>query len=935
MSSIKIISCQYIYKPYYEVIFISKQLACQKFIFKIHSSRLRRENWSLSLPLEEARKNDEVISLADSQVLRWIDELNGITDADEKAKNIKTNIKQIKKEPNSAQNKRKIRRLYKELDKLQFKPDYMCLIIDEPKDYYRACKGFSINGISYRRLLGTNGGVKNSTIVFVSERLVGEIGRRIDNDRDMSKEFVPAKLETYKGLSCSASNPVSMPNGILVVNDAKTEFLSDIIFLTDECSGEPQMELRKNQTINLDASDGFGLMSPSIAERWSRELGLDYVVSGLNTRYAFEKGMLFTFDFVEFAENVAHQFIVKDAWGNDVDIRNVEVILTTSMLKLWDSYSSIDDYISKSIRNGYTFAVTKVCPELLENERNLNYQFIQSYDLDDEDIEELIAPTINEIKDVLGGDWRKAVLFLKGSGLNEKNVRRLGNDYCKAMMIDHSIIEDPYIQSNIYQLIKNRIDEAKTGVVKVHGNYSIVSGDPYLLCQSIFGLEKTGLLSAGEIYNQYWADMGSEKLACFRAPMSCYENIRLVHPVDNEEVRHWYKYMKTCTILNGWDTTMAALNGCDFDGDLVMLTDNSVLVRRLYPTPALCCTQRKAEKKIATEEDFVKSNISSFGNEIGSITNRITSMYEVRSGFDKNSKEYKILSYRIQCGELFQQNSIDKSKGIIAKPMPKDWYDWHAINKIEDDEKRDLYKKIIADKKPYFMRYIYPALNKQYNTYIQNSNKNAIRKFNMSIRELEERKYSELSDEELQFLKYFNMFMPVGVGKCVMNKICLKFENEFKNLIKRISDESSFDYRVMKSKAQYTELQYKSIKKLYESYNERLRKYRANLKIERLDNYDSLQALIDLESEFRKECSSICPNEDVLCNIVLDITYAKNSTKKFAWAMCGDVIIKNLLKANNNTIQYPSLNKDGDLIYGGNKYMVEQIELEESDDSIE
>ena len=110
-SSIKIISYQYIYKPYYEVIFISKQLACQKFIFKIHSSRLRRENWNLSLPLEEARKNDEIISLADSQVLRWIDELNGITDADEKAKNIKTNIKQIKKEPNSAQNKRNIRRL--------------------------------------------------------------------------------------------------------------------------------------------------------------------------------------------------------------------------------------------------------------------------------------------------------------------------------------------------------------------------------------------------------------------------------------------------------------------------------------------------------------------------------------------------------------------------------------------------------------------------------------------------------------------------------------------------------------------------------------------------------------------------------------------------------------------------------------------------------
>ena len=540
---------------------ISKQLACQKFIFKIHSSRLRKEKWKLTLPLEEARKNEEVISLADSQVLRWIDELNEISDADKKAKEIKLRIKHLKRETDSVQNKREIRRLYKELDELQFKPDYMCLIIDKPKDYRRACRGFSINGTEYRRLLGTTGGVKNSTIVFVSRRLSDELNRRIDNDRDKNKELVPAKLEAYKGLTCSASNPVSVPNGILVVDDVETEFVSDMIYLTDENDGEPMMEERSSQTIKLDASDGFGLMLPSLAKRWSEELGLDYMVSGLTSRFAYEKGMIFTFDFIDFAEKIAHNYIVKDAWGDEVDVRNVEVILTTSMVKLWDSYECCEDYINKSLKNKYTFAVTKTCPEFLERERNLNYQFIQSYDLDDNDIEELTAPTVNEIKDVLGGDWKKTILFLKGSGLTEKNVPKLADDYAKAMMIDCRMVNDTYIQNNIYQLIKNRIDEAKTGVLKVHGNYSIVSGDPYLLCQSVFDLEKTGLLKAGEIYNQYWADIGADELACFRAPMSCYENIRLLHSASNEQIRYWYRYMKTCTILNGWDTTMAELNG--------------------------------------------------------------------------------------------------------------------------------------------------------------------------------------------------------------------------------------------------------------------------------------------------------------------------------------------------------------------------------------
>ena len=540
-----------------------RQKTVQRYIYKIHSSRLRKERWNLTLPLEEARKNDEIVALADSQVLRWIDELNGIVDADRKAREIMSQIKRIKKEPNSLVNRKKIRELYKELDSLQLKPDYMCLVIDKNKDYYRACNGFSINGIRYKRLLGTNGGIKNSTIVFVNEKLYPEIDRRINNGRDPDKPLVTAKLEAYKALACSASAPVSFPKGILVVPDCETKFLSDIVYLSDETDGEPLMEERKDQEVVLNASDGFGLMLPSLAERWSEELGLDYVVSGVNTRIAFEKGMVFTFDFVDFAEKIAGNYIVKDAWGHPVDVRDVELVLTTSMLKLWDSYDSCDEYLRKTVANKYTFGITKACPKELENVRNLNYQYIQSYSLSDEDTSELIQPTIDEIKGVLGGDWRKTVLFLRGSGLNENNILRTDDDIAKAIMIDRRMIDDPFVQSAIYGAIKNRINEAKVGVIKVHGNYSIVSGDPYALCQSMFGLEVTGLLKAGEIYNGYWVKQDVDKLICFRAPMTTHSNIRKVMISHTDKTKYWYQYMKTCTVFNAWDTAMSALNGMD------------------------------------------------------------------------------------------------------------------------------------------------------------------------------------------------------------------------------------------------------------------------------------------------------------------------------------------------------------------------------------
>lgn len=907
-----------------EVITLAKQMVCQKYIFKLHSSRLRRAKWKLTLPLAEARKNGEIIALADSQVLRWLDELNGITDAESNARAIKAEIRHLRKEPNSVENRRRVKKLYAKLDDIQFKPDYLCIIIDKEKDYHRACKGFSINGVEYRRLLGTNGGVKNETIVFVSKRHVEEIRRRIDNGRDMAKEMVPAKLEAYKALTCSASTPVSMPNGILVVNDCETEFLSDIIYLNDENTNEPVMEEQRQVKVQLDESDGYGIMMPSLAKRWSDELGLDYVTSGVNTRFSWEKGMIFTFDFQDFAEKIAHTYSVRDAWGNEVDVRDVELVLTTSMLKLWDSYKSCADYVANCMANSYTFGVAKTCPKELEQERTLNYQFIQSYDLSDADIENLIGPTMDEIRDVLYADRAKTILFLKGAGLNEDNVCRLDDDFIKAIMIEPKMLNDPYAQNAIYQMIRNRISEAKVGVLKVHGNYSIVCGDPYALCQSIFGLEVTGLLKAGEIYNHYWTQFGAERLACFRAPMTCHNNIRLVHPHKSTSASYWYQHMKTCTLFNAWDTAAHALNGMDKDGDLVMLTDNAVLVDNLRELPALMCVQRKADKRVVCEADAIQANIDSFGDDIGKTTNWITSMFDVQAQFEKGSREYLELDYRIKCGQLFQQNAIDKAKGIIAKPMPREWHDRHSVNIIEDVDKRRFYQRLVADKKPYFMRYVYPALMKQYNTYIKNTNKNAMREFQMTVDELLMIPPENLSDRQKDFLRYYRSRMPVGTNNCVMNRICRRFEAEFDGYLGRHNADTDFDYTIMKSGIEYSKSQYNAILKLYESYNKRLRSYAVFANYERVDEYDTFSRMLEMKNEFIGECTRICPNRFVLCDIVLDICYQRSATKRFAWEMCSTEIIENLLAKNNGVISYPALDPNGSVEFAGNRFSVKQ-----------
>lgn len=899
-----------------------KQQTNLRYIYKIHSTRLRKSNWSLNLSIKEAIDYQELVAIADNDVLRFI---NKDKNVDELSDNITKQIKYIKNKPTSIENKNKIKKLYEKKYATLFVKEYIYVIIDKLKDFDRmnSDKGFFINGVKYKRLLATNGGIKKSTVVYVSEDVYDELHAKIENGRNTDKELVPAKLEAYRALACSASIPVSNPKKVLVVKDCITEFSSNVILLDDTETEYPNLEYKNNYSIQFEESDGYGLISPKLSKKWSEELNEDYLIAGFCVRNSYCKGMLFTFDYLDFAENVAQSYIVSDAWGNDRDIRKVELILTTSMLKLWDSYDSLEHYMECCKKNGYTFSVTKITPKKLENERNLNYQFIQSYDLTDEDIDELIYPTVQEIQDVLGGDPIKSILFLKGSYLSEDNYVIHDNDIIDALIVDKEMINDPFIRSIIYKMIKKRIDEAKIGVLKVKGNYSIISGDPYSLCQSMFGLEVTGLLQSGQFYSKYWNDRNVDKVVAYRAPMTCHNNIRVLNLINNDEVNYWYKYMNTVTIFNSWDTTCHALNGADKDSDIILTTNNPVLLRNTKELPAVLCVQKNAKKKIVTEEDLIQSNKDGFGDDIGATTNRITSMIDIAFSFDKDSKEYKELQYRVVCGQNYQQNAIDKMKGIMCKKMPREWYDYFSAKESND---KDFNLKILADKKPYFFIYNYPYEMHNYKKYIKNSNKNCLMRFGVTIEELVNK--DKKTEDENKFLKYYYLKMPVFFNKSTMNRICWKIEKEFDGYKKSFNN-AEFEYSILKNSSSYEKTNYNNIKKLYDEY---IFKTKQNQYIQaslnkKIDKKDKMVMNYLFKEKFKQDAYSLCSNADELCNIVVDICYKNNSSKQFAWDICGDIMIKNLLERNCYIVQYPIQNTEGTIEFGGENFSLYSKQL--------
>ena len=443
-------------------------------------------NYNVALNLRDVVCNsDIVISVGHSQLIKWIEELTGTSDNYLKAENVRKEIKYLKSLDNTKENKQKIKNKYDELYNLQFESNLVSIQFDKKSHFDKCCEvdenqrpKLKINGRRFHRLYGTPGGLKMSTVLFIDEDLYEEVYKRVNNGRNLNLEYTPAKIEAYMALTSSTSNSVSWPK-MIVVKGTTVEFLSDVIEVSDGIdSNDPIVKEVKDKKIQSEINDGCGIMTPEYSRKINQEItGIDETVSGVCARCAFLKGMLFTFDFKDFAQNIAHKTTIIDAWGNEQDVMDADVIITTSQLKLWDAYDSYESYLSNCEKNGYEFRLTKMSDKLDES-RNLNYQFTQSYYLSDKDIDDLISPTVDEIKDIIMLDPNKSIVYLAGSGLNDQNVMKSDN-IAKALMINKELINDPYIRSRIERMIQKKMRLAKISTIDVQGKFARISGDPY------------------------------------------------------------------------------------------------------------------------------------------------------------------------------------------------------------------------------------------------------------------------------------------------------------------------------------------------------------------------------------------------------------------------------------------------------------------------
>ncbi len=355
--------------------------------------------------------------------------------------------------------------------------------------------------------------------------------------------------------------------------------------------------------------------------------------------------------------------------------------------------------------------------------------------------------------------------------------------------------------------------------------------------------------------------------------------------------------------------------------------------------PTIFC-EGKNSRKISnpTKEDFMKAIKDGFGNKVGSVTNFGSSCYDKISLFEEGSEEYKELDYRIMCIQYLQQECIDSAKnGIPPRPIPSHWLNYSSVTlnvdketgAILDDEEtikwKEFNQKVLTEKKPYYFRYIYNDVNKEYLNYIKSMEINSLRNFRKSIEELISTENK--TEAELDFVKYYEKHMPVSNNPCIVNKIAAKVENVFDGDFKYSRKDNGFNYELYKSNDEYppTNSEVKGIVNLYQEYKKAIKN-----KDDSGDKENKKNSSIEIFDEIKMSASEIIANKQHLTNVLVDLAYKKNKiSKSFVWSMVGEVIIENLLSKSNYIIEYPKRDSSGDIRFNGEKFKMTKLQVKE------
>lgn len=922
-----------------------KKLRLQ-YVFKLPTSYIEEQSYNVNITIDEARKKEMLVAIGHNQTFRQIERILGTSNDYELLDKLYEQRNKLKYKKSTQNNIAKITNIQNQIDKLTFQENIITIKVEKSKHYQKLCRdGVFVNGIKFVRLMTGGGCARRSTSVFCNETLYDKLKESFMNGLQID-EINIAKFSAYEILYFSAMHPVSTPR-VCVISDKeeiikgeKVDFVIDKKGVDFEGNPYDYREIEERDfDFEANLFDGQGLIKPSMAQQWSKELELGYESCHFITRFPFGKGLLVEFDVDKFAEEVAHTDTIIDYWGKPHKVKDIDVIITTSQFKMYKRYKNWDEYMESFNKYHHTFGVTRVSPERDKEYSTLNYQYIQTLNLTDSDLQDLAQPTIDWINKICSGDRLYSLLFLNGV-ITKSNVKidelleKCDNNFIKALLLSSKVFDDEYVQRKIYQLIQKKIDEAKIGRIWVKGNYSMMISCPYELCNHAFKLEDKHLLQKGECYNKFWIDKGVKKVDTMRSPMVDPSEHNIVNIVSNEKMNEWYKYIYTGTIYNTRGLDTIRHSDSDWDGDIVFSTDNEIIMKCVYPNRLpITYEKSKSNDQKMTRNNIVKSDLKSFNSTIGQTTNYSTKFFSMLCNYKEDSREYQELEHRIKLLRRYIGDSIDMAKGIQIKPFPKLWKSWVKFNNKDTEEikkEKWFYNNLVAKKKPYFFIYVYDDLKTEHKQYIRLKDRECRDIFGCKIRELKEKE--DKTQEEKNFLKSYYNKMPVTKTNCIVNKLAWMIEDierNYKYNKNESPNEELFELYIDKD-IEFNKKKYNKVADICLKYNKALKNKVIQYMVE--DNYEeqddedfTILGIDNLKDMVSNDLLKICPNQSELTNYIVRLCYKDNLNVNRAvlYDLGIDGLIENIKK--NSFQAHIVVEDENGQEYLGKKYSLKDV----------
>ena len=909
----------------------------QYYIYKFHTERLKDSDYNIKINPHQARKNGEMISIGKSQMLKSLQDIKGINYTRDEIEDLFTQKRKIKNKISTSDTIVELRELEKRIDGILFVPEIISIVVDDARHYEEIIdKGLFINNRRFVRLMCSAGQMRRNSVLLIDFEYEKPLKKILNNDR---KDILinPSKFNAYFALSSSTSLKVTRPE-FTVVPDLEVVRTEHVEFIEEGEKGD-DIITEKDMEISFNLFDGQGIISPRHAKKWAKDLGLDYIPSAFIVRSNFIKGLVVVIDFVKFSDQIGKHFI-QDIYGNSINIRNMDVILTESQFKLSEAFDSIDEYNRKSKKNGLEWWVSRYSPEQENHYTFTNYQFLQVLDLDSKKIPNLCQKTVEYFDNTIKNEINYTLLYLLGKNCNYEDIEeeifdRVHDNITKALILNNKLIEDPYIQNHIISRLNRKIKDSYIGKLLIDGFYTFAIADPYAFMEYIFDLPVKGLLKRGEHYNKFYADCGKQNVVSMRAPLTWRSEINPLKVVWNELIDEWFQYIDTGAILNVHGLDCMLMADSDFDGDIICLTDESEIVENTHGGYPIYYETQATPKEDIIEEELYKYDLKGFNPKIGFLTNVSTTMYAMLPNFSESELEHKEIVRRLKQCRKEQGSIIDSAKGLIVRPIPIHWTRWSKVDDPELSKKEkklaEFNNSIVVDKRPAFMIYLYDNYHRDYNEFQYNYNIYSVANFGLTLDEILKKDKEQLTEKEREFIDKYHHFSPFLNTPCVVNEISWYMQSQVKQ-IKRSKKTASTEENVRILRDADISLDKKKLKQLYNLYKRYKSEKRNLFNIQDASGEQIYKTLEQYNKAIRREAYyGISSNIKELANLAITICYEMHPSdnKSFAWNVFGEGVVQNIVKNRQEDIKIPVIDEEhGEISYLGRTYSMVNVEID-------